>query len=254
MIKRIFGGFVAVMVLAPAAALAQDEPATAYIYVTYFECNPSGEARADEIVKRNFGPHYDAAVAGGDIRSWSWLAHFVGGKWRRALVLTASNMDDLLDSAGALGEIIEDATPEAGRVFTEVCDAHEDYIWEASAGSASAEVGSERGPAGFSMYLQCDQNEEEKADQIVTDSIAPIYNRQVAEGNLVSWGWLRHNVGGQWRRLLTSTAADHKTMMKTRAAIAKELRSGRTERALRQLTEICPVHSDYMWDIQIETP
>jgi len=27
-----------------------------------------------------------------------------------------------------------------------------------------------------------------------------------------------------------------------------------TKRAARQLNEICPVHHDYMWDIQIESP
>ena len=60
----------------------------------------------------------------------SWLSHFVGGEWRRALVLSTTNMDDLLAAAGALGEAIQESTPEAGRVFTEVCPEHEDYIWE----------------------------------------------------------------------------------------------------------------------------
>ena len=43
-------------------------------------------------------------------------------------------------------------------------------------------------------------------------------------------------------------------MMRTRAAIIAELSSGRAERAMRQLNEICHSHDDYMWDIQIETP
>ena len=254
MIRRIFGGFLAVLVLAPIAAFAQDDSPTIYVYATYFECNPARESRADEIITRNFAPHYNAAVEAGEIVSWSWLAHFVGGKWRRVLVLSASNMDDLLDSAGALGEIIEETTPEAGRVFSEVCDSHEDYVWQTVQGGSSAAIGSGRGPVGFSMYLQCDINEEERADQIMIETLAPIYDRYVAEGALTSWGWLQHNVGGQFRRLLTSTASDHKTMMITRAAIVQDMQSGRAERALRQLNEICPLHRDYMWDIQIETP
>ena len=88
-------------------ALAQDEDAqTLYAYATYFVCSPDGESRADEIITSTFKPNYDAAVEHGDISSWSWMQHFVGGYWRRVLVITARDMDSLLDASGALGEII----------------------------------------------------------------------------------------------------------------------------------------------------
>ena len=70
----------------------------------------------------------------------------------------------------------------------------------------------------------------------------------------MTWTWLSHNVGGQWRRLLSLTARDHITMMRTRETIVAELRSGRVKRAFDQMNEICPDHQDYMWDIQMETP
>jgi hypothetical protein len=228
-IRTGIASFIALFVPAIGAA-QEDEPVTAYVYATYFVCDPADESRADEIVKRNYAPHYDAAVEAGDIASWSWISHFVGGKWRRVLVLTTTNMDDLLDASGALGEILEETTPEAGRVFTEVCDVHEDYIWSNIPGIGSATPG------------------------IVRDVFAPIYDRRVASGDLVSWAWLQHDVGGDWRRLLTTTATDHKTMMRVRAEIIEELGEGRAERATRQFNEICPRHHDYMWDIQVETP
>ena len=142
----------------PAIAQGQ-ETQPLYAYATYFVCTPEGESRADEIIKTSFKPHYDAAVEHGDISSWSWLQHFVGGYWRRVLVVTANNMDSLLDASGALGEIIEDQTPEAGRAFSGICSSHEDYIWEsvpgvgtgASAGgrgdAARAKLGAEHGGA-----------------------------------------------------------------------------------------------------------
>lgn len=241
--------------LVPASSIAQDGKAPmAFVYATYFECNPAEESRADEIIERNYKPHYDAAVASGEIASWSWLSHFVGGKWRRVLVLTTGNMNDLLDASGALGEIIEETTPEAGRVFTDICDVHEDYIWTSVEGVGAATLGSERGDAGFSTYVQCDMSQEEKADEIFKEFFAPIYDRQMAQGNLVSWAWLQHNVGGDWRRLLTTTASDHKTMMKTRAAIVREMSGRKIERAQREFDQICPRHNDYMWDILFETP
>ena len=134
------------------AAAAQELPARAFAYVTYFECDAALEFRADEIVERNYAPHYDAAVEAGEILSWSWLSHFVGGEWRRVLLLTTPDLESLLASAGALGEAILQSTPQSGRDFTEVCGKHTDYIWESAPDVGGTQAGIERGPAGFSTY------------------------------------------------------------------------------------------------------
>lgn len=251
---RKFGVFSAAAFLLTAAAFGQDTPPPGYAYVTYFGCDPSTESRADEIIKRNYAPHYDAAVEHGDIAQWSWLAHFVGGEWRRALVLSADNLESLLDASGALGEIIEESTPEAGRVFTEVCNEHVDYIWRSTPGVDGTSAGDVRGSAGFSMYLVCEMEREERADKIMRESFAPVYDRQVAEGNLVSWTWLQHEVGGVYRRLLAVTAVDHNTLLKSRQTIVEELNGRRLRRVTDEFNEICHSHEDYMWDIQMETP
>lgn len=252
---RIVGGFTLILALLPVLGAAQEEdPQVVYAYVTYFDCDPATEARADEIIKRSYAPHYDAAVEQGDIEGWSWLVHFVGGKWRRVLVLTALNIDDLLDSSGALGEIIEETTPEVGRVFSEVCGQHEDYIWQATPGVDGSSVGDARGDAGFSMYFKCDIGREDKVDEIVRESLAPIYNRYVEEGKLASWVWLQHLVGGEYRRLLAIRAADHKSLMKARASILQELKERKNQRVQDDFNDICASHVDYMWDFQIETP
>ncbi len=252
--KKNSWGLIALLFVLPTGVMAQTEPQLAFIYVTYFECDPAGEARADEIIARTYAPHYNAAVESGDIMGWSWLAHFVGGKWRRALVLNAADMDSIIDASGALGEIIEENTPEAGRAFSETCPVHEDYIWEAADGLSGAPDGSARGDVRFSMYMECDMSREESADELMREQLAPIYNRHVKEGELTGWAMLRHNVGGQWRRLLTMAADDHKTLMRVRATIIDEMSSGRAERALRQINEICSSHTDYMWDVQVQNP
>jgi hypothetical protein len=248
-------GLIAGLTCCAGIAFSQDGEATvAYAYVTYFECDAAREFRADEIIERSFKPHYDAAVEAGEILRWSWLGHFVGGKWRRALVLSASNIDDMLASAGALGEVIEDSTPEAGRVFSEVCPIHEDYIWQTVEGVGNTSVGASRGEVGFSSYMDCNLTGQERVDELMRETIGPIYDAHVANGDLVGWSWLAHNVGGQWRRLLSVTASDHNTMLHTREAIIDELQTGRLRRASEQLDEICGTHQDYMWDILYETP
>ena len=80
---KLLAGLIASITCLPVAVLAQDQGAqTGFAYVTYFECDQAAEARADEIVNRIYAPHYDSALEQGDIASWSWLAHYVGGKWR----------------------------------------------------------------------------------------------------------------------------------------------------------------------------
>ena len=204
--KTIVSWGAVLFLLVSAGAAAQDSPPRlAYVYVTYFECNPATEARADEIIARTYAPHYNAAVEGGDILGWSWLAHYVGGKWRRALVLNAADMDSVLDASGALGEIIEESTPEAGRAFSETCPVHEDYIWEAVNGLSSSPDGRARGASRFSMYIQCDMGAEDQAEALLRDHIAPIYNRHVADGDLSGWAML--NETQLWRSV--APAAHH---------------------------------------------
>ena len=251
--------FFAAVLLTPAwfcsTAMAQDNGnQSAFAYATYFICSPDGESRADEIITTSFKPHYDAAVEHGDILSWSWLQHYVGGEWRRVLLIVAANMDSILDASGALGEIIEDRTPEAGRAFSAICSSHVDYIWRTMPELSSGPPATRRGNAGFSVYMQCDMSREERADELVREVFAPVYNRHTGEGMLTSWSWSKHHVGGQWRRILVLGSEDHKQLMRTRDTIVDELADRRYDRARREMNEICHTHQDYLWDILVQTP
>jgi len=141
----------------------------------------------------------------------------------------------------------------AGRDFTSICPIHEDYIWQTVPG-VSSNVGVERGSAGFSVYMKCDVNREDRVDEIIRETFGPIYDAQIETGGIVGWNWLAHNVGGDFRRLLTVTGDNHNSIMAARAAILDEVRTGRSSRAFEQLNDICPEHQDYMWDIRFETP
>lgn len=250
--KTIASVFTVLLVLH--GGLQAQERDTAFAYATYFVCSPDGESRADEIIRTSFKPNYDAAVEHGDILSWTWMQHYVGGYWRRALVIVAADMNMLLDASGALGEIIQDSTPEAGRAFSAICSSHEDYIWKASTAVSGTAITEKRGAAGFSLYLKCDMSQEERADELVKDVFAPVYNRHLGENGLTSWNWLTHDVGGEYRRLLIMGAGDHKTLARKRAEIIEELGQRKTVRALREFNSICHTHQDYMWDILIQTP
>lgn len=246
----------AFLLLTPLAGLAQeeDEGPSSYIYSTYHYCSTNGQDRADELYEQVDKPIMDQLLADGKVTAYGWLVHHTGGQWRRAEYFSAPSLDALLDAQDAFGEAAEKADPEGKLAdeFGEACPNHDDYIW------ASATVGTglaERGPAGFSVYYVCNENGEARADEIVAKNFAPIYDKAVADGKLTSWGWSEHWVGGKYRRLLTTTAADHKTLLRTRnELIEASYETEGMEEIGKEFSDICGSHTDYMWDIVHEKP
>ena len=96
-------------------------------------------------------------------------------------------------------------------------------------------------------------SKEDRADEIVEEALAPIYNRHVANGNITSWGWLKHFFGGKWRRVATMTATDTKSLFAAREAIFAEINE-KAEGAMEEFGEICGSHQDFLWNIVHETP
>jgi hypothetical protein len=224
------------------------EQSTSFTYATYFYCDVTGQDRADEIVKKENAPVYDQMVKEGLISGWGWLAHHTGGKWRRIQYYQAPTVAALLDAQAEMEKRFE-AAGDDDMEFGKICNAHEDYIWEVESGSS----GKERGAAGFSVYYRCDESKEERADEIFAKDFGPILDKYVADGKLASWGWSSHWVGGAFRRLQTMTASDHKTLLAARAELIDEMYAD-DSKAGEEFNAICGSHSDYMWDIQLETP
>jgi len=253
--KFIFSaGLMTLLMITTLQANAQEsETDTIYAYGTYFKCSPGAESLADEIIRSSYKPHYDQAVEQGRIVSWSWLQHYMGGQWRRVLVLVTNELEAALETSGALGEIISDTSPAAGRAFSEICDSHEDYLWEAVPGIGGGPAAAQRGVATFSTYIQCDLAREERADELFRDEFQAVYDKYVGDGQLASWNWFRQTVGGSHRRLLNMGADDHNTLLTARAAILQELEGRKYQRALREFREICHTTTDYMWDTAMET-
>lgn len=231
---------------ASSPATAQDQAAATYIYATYFNCDVTRQKRADEIVDQLDAPVMEAAVKDGTLSGWGWMVHHTGGTWRRVEIMRAPSMEALLAGEQKVNDQY-DAKDKGGKLgdeFGRICNSHEDYIWRTKAGNEAAGV---RGKMGFSTYFVCDATREDQADAIVTQALAPVYNKLVAEGQLVSWGWLEHIVGGQYRRLATMTAADLPTLMKARASVTQSMQDNPLGDAL---TGICGSHTDYIWEIK----
>jgi hypothetical protein len=105
----------------------------------------------------------------------------------------------------------------------------------------------------MATYMVCDFTEEGRADDIVEEVFAAIYNKHVEAGNITGWGWLEHNIGGKYRRIATIAATDMSSLISARAAIFEDLFE-EAPLALNTFGEICGSHSDYIWEIRIARP
>lgn len=240
----------AVVVAIPVACWAQeaDVPQTV-TYSTYNYCDlvPQRQARVDEIVAEVDARIFGELMEEGIVTGWGWLAHDTGGPWRRIRYYQAPGVDELFAAQAAMREKFSKVDPAVMAERFEICDEHEDYIWEVVAAS----TGTKRARAGLSVYFVCDYSREERADEIMKEDFAPVFDKYVDLGRLSSWGWSRHVIGGKYRRLQTMTAESHAAVLDAQTAILREISSSGVHTG-PEFAEICGSHTDYLWDIQIE--
>jgi len=233
------------LLLATGIAFAQDDKAPErYTYATYLKCDTSTESLADDYVKKTEAPLMDKLVEDGTYLSWGWMKHHTGGEWRRIRYFQTDSVNSALAGLNTMSKAFEKAGAGDDVGVGVSCKSHDDYIWQVQAGTA----GIERGKVGLSVYFTCKISEEERADEIVANDFAPIYDKLVKEGKITSWGWQSHVIGGWFRRLFTITATDYDALMDARGeALAAQY--GEDNAAGEEFTSICGNHHDYLWDV-----
>lgn len=246
-------GVICVALMAPTLGLAQEE-ANPVIWGIYYKCDQSQESRADEVVTQTIAPLLDRHLEAGDISAWGWLAHIAGGEWRRVAYWVAADLSSALAATTNIVTELREQHADAAQELAAACPTHDDYVWTAAAASQpTTEVAQERAAAGLSVYYECDPSREARADTLVTEVLGPALDRQVEAGNLSSWSWLAHSIGGELRRAAVYDGADHASILAGRGALISELGEEAAE-AVREFNEICPVHHDYLWNIMISKP
>jgi hypothetical protein len=97
------------------------------VFSTYYVCD-AREGQADAIVKTLYAPIFDKMVADGKLTGWGYLEHIVGGHVRRVATMTAKDIPTLMAARTELVDELQDN--DLDMLYTEICDSHEDYIWE----------------------------------------------------------------------------------------------------------------------------
>ena len=227
------------------SASAQDDPTT-YIFGEYYSCDQNRELFADILAERVFGPVYQKHVEAGHLTGWGWLGHRVGSKWRRLLFYTANDLKTLLETRDKIIEEFQGKLAEENREFTSICSDHDDLIWASVAEGPTADQLQNLGTMTYSTYYVCDQTRQERADEIVKELLTPAINKLVEAGEIKSWGWYSHVIGGRFRRLMTHSGMSHAALIdavtKYNQAAAEE-----NEAMADEFTQICNSHVDYLW-------
>ncbi len=96
------------------------------------------------------------------------------------------------------------------------------------------------------IYYRCDQSKESRADEIVRQTLAPIFDVHMQSGHISAWGWLSHRAGGNWRRVLYWIAPGRDALLDATDRITEDLNRDHAAAAL-ELASVCPSHDDYIW-------
>jgi hypothetical protein len=204
-------------------------------------------------MREAFFPIFDRHVAAKRVNGYGWLAHNLGGHWRRVGFMVGSSLDAVLDANSA---ILKDMQAR-GKAFAElssICPRHEDYIWRRLVSSQRAEgTAPVRSPARVGVYYECNPARQSRADTLVTQAFAPIWNRYIKTDGMNSWSWQGHVVGGKYRRLLLLDGASHKAILASINSILGDIAKERGAEGT-EFGEICHSHQDYLWDIQAPKP
>lgn len=236
--------------LLPLAAGAQDDDGPAgFSYVTYYVCDVSTQGNMDNIVAANEAPVFDEWVEDGKMLAWGYLSHFTGGRWRRAQYHVAPTVAEALNNQSAIFNEIYADNREAGQARGQACEAHDDYVWAINQGSPP---GTERGSVSLSVYFVCAVADQIRSDEVFAEIYAPILDQMAADGEIASWNWQSHVLGGPYRRLQTVTGSDYATVNAARLQAIQQANESHPELA-REFAEICDSHSDYLWDIVHES-
>lgn len=251
---KFITSFAVSMLLPLSAFAAEKEPAEMYTYATYFTCDADKEAGVDDLIKNSYANFYNAAVKEGKIVSWGWLSHHSGGQWRRILYHTGPSIESLFTAQDFIGEQAEKELGTAADALSKGCPHHDDYVWQFVDGNGKIGEALKRGKAGMSVYFECSMTGDQRADEIVNKTFAPIYNEFIGEGKLTSWGWSSHVIGGKYRKLATMTAANYGDLLKARTAILEKIWDNGDNKESAEFNEICDSHQDYLWNIVHEKP
>ena len=102
----------------------------------------------------------------------------------------------------------------------------------------------------YATYFYCTAGKADRADEIIKQSDAPVFDKAVEDGLINGWGWLSHQTGGLWRRLQWYSAPSLNGLLDAQAAM-QEGRDDEAKALGDEFGSICGQHEDYIWKQEV---
>lgn len=106
----------------------------------------------------------------------------------------------------------------------------------------------------YSTYFYCDVTGEDRVDEIVKNTNAPVYDQMVKDGVMTGWGWFKHHTGGKWRRLQYHQASSLQGLLDAQDEMAKRFDALEDDSQDNEFGKICNAHEDYIWEVAAGNP
>ena len=234
--------------LAATAAAAQQAP-TPFILATYYRCDYVRQARADTLYRQAMAPVLDRQIKSGNLTSYGFSSHRMGGAWRRLETWTAPSLEKLLAAQEAFQTDMDKTNPKAAAEFDAICGSHDDFIWNRAAGSAANPGMTPAASAvSYTRYFGC--SNETVADMVMETAYTEILNKHLAAGHISSWLWGTHNFGGTIRRILNWSGPNVMAVLNAEEMISGDMANNGQ---WGTFSEACNTHSDYVWQSEVRS-
>ncbi len=104
------------------------------------------------------------------------------------------------------------------------------------------------GPAGYSYVTDhyCDVATQGAMDAAIETNEKAVFDKWVADGKLIAWGYLSHNTGGRWRRAQYHVSPTMADALNNQAAIFTEIYAD-NDAGGQARSAACAAHDDYIW-------
>jgi hypothetical protein len=102
----------------------------------------------------------------------------------------------------------------------------------------------------YSSYFHCGGGMGGQADEALTKLYKAVYDAGVAEGTIASWGYLAHHTGGEWKRVVYTTASSLKVLMAAQDKLDSRTNTKDNKENARldkSFNQACSSHEDYVW-------
>jgi len=98
----------------------------------------------------------------------------------------------------------------------------------------------------YTTYHSCDFSKQDRADELFAQGQKPGYEAAIKDGSISTYGWLKHQTGGKWRRADYFSAGSVQGLLDAQKKMGDQ-EDAKAKKLFAEFGSICSSHDDYIW-------